>query len=172
MLCHNYSVIRYALHKWGYTLATMNNKITSEALRSRQYRRAYEDICSSLVYGESVVKLTGIKDTGKSVISQLVCRHMEELNHHVIVIDNHPATPVDLQNEIIQQLSTNTKGSFQKVFDYYLQTLAAARHFLLIIVEDAHQLDEQTLASLHTLFEVRKSSNPAAKAFSKSESVL
>jgi type II secretory pathway predicted ATPase ExeA len=163
MLCHNYSVIRYALHKWGYTLATMNNKITSEALRSRQYRRAYEDICSSLVYGESVVKLTGIKDTGKSVISQLVCRHMEELNHHVIVIDNHPATPVDLQNEIIQQLSTNTKGSFQKVFDYHLQTLAAARHFLLIIVEDAHQLDEQTLASLHTLFEVRNSPEPLIK---------
>ncbi|MDT8398979.1 MAG: AAA family ATPase [Pseudomonadales bacterium] len=128
----------------------MNNQL-SEFVDVNPYREIIEGIKNTLALEEGVIKLIGDRATGKTQLCRILAGELATLGHAVLLYAKPPASTEALQAYILKQLGIRAEGNFTRVLSDYLLIRRKSVSALVMIFDDAEQIDNETFMSIRML---------------------
>jgi general secretion pathway protein A len=124
-------------------------------LRLSPYREILQGIQTDLEVNEGIIKLIGKSGAGKTALCSQLFHELEEQGQEAVFFLKAPASPEELQNSILKHLNLNLAGNFTKVLTNYLLSKPGERRRLVLIFDDAHDIDVRTFTSIRMLCNIQ-----------------
>ncbi|HWK52918.1 MAG TPA: AAA family ATPase [Hyphomicrobiales bacterium] len=119
------------------------------------HRSLLEDILAAFTANEGVIKLTGPAGSGKSAMCGALFQALRAQGTEVVYFLAPPQSVEALQNGIVEQLQLDATRNFTRTLTHYLRSRAAPYRHLVLIVDDAHGMDEPTLMAVRMLCNIQ-----------------
>jgi type II secretory pathway predicted ATPase ExeA len=126
-------------------------------LRISPYKEILQGILTDLEVNEGIIKVTGKSGAGKTELCIQLCQDLRENAQPVVLFPKPPANATALQNEILTRLNLDLSGNFTRTLTAYLVSHANPKQ-LVLIFDDAHQLDQQTFSAIRMLCNIQSRS--------------
>ncbi|MDY6982004.1 MAG: AAA family ATPase, partial [Pseudomonadota bacterium] len=127
-------------------------------LRLGPYQEVLQGILVSLQIDEGIIKIIGKSGAGKSALCKQLHDDLQASGQPAVLFSEPPASAVALQNAITGQLQLNT-GNFTRALSAWLHARDAVRKPLVLIVDDAQNLDPPTFSALRMLCNIQDSAH-------------
>jgi MSHA biogenesis protein MshM len=112
----------------------------------------YQDIISGtqliLSFSDGVVKLTGPQGAGKTRLLQELQKVMEDEGQRTLLFSPPPKSVLDLHNTLTRTFTLGADLSFRKSLTRYLCEQPRDEQSLVLLIDDADSMDDETLADL------------------------
>ena len=115
------------------------------------YLEITSGISTIFSFSDGVVKLTGPLGAGKSALLLELVKELRAENFEVVEFKVPPKSVEDLQSTLIRKFKLGADLSFRKSLIRYLAIKPRDLQKLILIIDDAHQMNVEALAGLHAL---------------------
>ena len=123
------------------------------------YSSEHEEALARLIYAvkrnKGVVMLTGEIGCGKTMISRVFIRHLEDAEFDIGLITNPSMTPIDFLKEALYQFDlnpmTNSKADLLKMFNDRMMENVRNNKSTMLVVDEAQLIYQETLEEIRLL---------------------
>src|SRR6187551_501794 len=102
-------------------------------LRLSPYREVLQGIITSLQVNEGIIKITGKNGAGKTALCSQLFHELEAAGQPAVFFLKPPASPVALQNDILDNLALDPSGNFTRTLTTYLLAKTTGQKPLVLI---------------------------------------
>ncbi len=127
-------------------------------LRLSPYREVLQGIYTDLQVNEGIIKITGKSGAGKTALCSQLFHELEHNGQPAVFFLKHPASATALQNNILDNLHLDPAGNFTRTLTAYLIARTAGHKPLVLIFDDAQNLDAQTFSAIRMLCNIQNES--------------
>lgn len=127
-------------------------------LRLSPYREILQGVITSLQLNEGIIKITGKSGSGKTALCSQLFHELEANGQPAVFFLKPPASAVALQNDILDNLALDPSGNFTRTLTAYLLAKTTEHKPLVLIFDDAQQLDPQTFSAIRMLCNIQDQS--------------
>lgn len=124
-------------------------------LRLSPYREVLQGVVTSLQVNEGIIKITGKSGAGKTALCSQLFHELENAGQPAVFFLKPPASATALQNDILDNLALDPTGNFTRTLTAYLLEKTTAQTPLVLIFDDAQQLDAQTFGAIRMLCNIQ-----------------
>jgi hypothetical protein len=124
-------------------------------LRLSPYQEILQGVITSLQVNEGIIKITGKSGSGKTALCSQLFHELEANSQPAVFFLKPPASAVALQNDILDNLKLDPTGNFTRTLTAYLLANTAPQKPLVLIFDDAQQLDAQTFSAIRMLCNIQ-----------------
>lgn len=119
------------------------------------YQEILAGMQTALAVNEGIIKLTGTPGSGKTALCSELYRELTDRGQDVVFFLNPPKNGEDMQQSILRQLQLNTSGNFTRQLTAHLLASETEHRTLVLIFDDAQQIDETTFTSIRLLCNIQ-----------------
>ena len=127
-------------------------------LRLSPYREVLQGVIISLQINEGIIKITGKSGAGKTALCSQLFQELQSTGQPSVFFLKPPSSAVALQNAILDNLRLDPTGNFTRTLTAYLLARSDAQKPLVLIFDDAQQLDPQTFSAIRMLCNIQDQS--------------
>lgn len=127
-------------------------------LRLSPYREILQGVLTDLEVNEGIIKITGKNGAGKTALCSQLYQELGKKGQNAIFFLTPPASATALQNSILDSLKLGTSGNFTRALTVWLLANIRDRKPLVLIFDDAHQLDLQAFGAIRMLCNIQDAS--------------
>ncbi|MES2606067.1 MAG: AAA family ATPase [Pseudomonadota bacterium] len=124
------------------------------------YQEVISGISTVFSFSDGVVKLTGPSGVGKTAVLAEVVKELKGESFEVVEFSTPPKSADDLQATLIRRFKLGADLSFRKSLIRYLSNKPRDLQKLILVFDDAEQINTETLQGLHTLRELEHNGMP------------
>jgi type II secretory pathway predicted ATPase ExeA len=124
-------------------------------LRLSPYQEVLQGVITSLQVNEGIIKITGKSGSGKTALCSQLFHELEANTQPSVFFLKPPASAVALQNDILDNLRLDPTGNFTRTLTAYLLAKTTQQKPLVLIFDDAQQLDPQTFSAIRMLCNIQ-----------------
>jgi MSHA biogenesis protein MshM len=124
-------------------------------LRLSPYQEVLQGVITSLQVNEGIIKITGKSGSGKTALCSQLFHELEATGQPAVFFLKPPASAVALQNDILDNLKLDPTGNFTRTLTAYLLAKTTQQKPLVLIFDDAQQLDPQTFSAIRMLCNIQ-----------------
>lgn len=133
---------------------------TAPYLNVGPYQEVISGISTVFSFSDGVVKLTGPAGVGKTAVLAEVIKELKGESFEVVEFKSPPKSADDLQATLIRQFKLGADLSFRKSLIRYLSNKPRDLQKLILVFDNAEQINTETLQGLHTLRELEHNGRP------------
>lgn len=127
-------------------------------LRLSPYREVLQGVLTSLQINEGIIKITGKSGSGKTALCSQLFHELQDAGQPAVFFLKPPASAVALQNDILDNLALDPTGNFTRTLTAWLLARQAPQQPLVLIFDDAQQLDPPTFGAIRMLCNIQDNS--------------
>ncbi len=124
-------------------------------LRLSPYQEILQGVITSLQVNEGNNKISGKSGSGKTALCSQLFHELEAAGQPAVFFLKPPASAVALQNDILDNLNLDPTGNFTRTLTAYLLAKTTQQKPLVLIFDDAQQLDPQTFSAIRMLCNIQ-----------------
>src|SRR5690606_2728236 len=124
-------------------------------LRLSPYLDVLQGVIASLDINEGIIKITGKSGAGKTALCTQLVSELQSRGQPFVFFLQAPASVFALQNEILERLDLDSSGNFTRTLSAYLLARSAEQKPLVLIFDDAQQLEPQTFSAIRMLCNIQ-----------------
>jgi type II secretory pathway predicted ATPase ExeA len=133
---------------------------TFQFLNVGPYQEVISGISTVFSFSDGVAKLTGPLGVGKTALIAELVKELRAESFEVVEFKAPPKTPDDLQASLIRQFKLGADLSFRKSLIRYISTKPRDLQKLILVFDDAEQINATTLQGVHSLRELEHNAQP------------
>ena len=126
----------------------------------------YHDIINGvgavLSFSDGVIKITGKKGSGKSVLCQMLAQELINEKLKVVLFETAPASRQELEETICKQLDLEWNDNFQTLLVNYILERPLDQQKIVLIFDDSDNLNEECMDAIRKIFEIQHDNHPLA----------
>ena len=124
-------------------------------LRLSPYREILQGVLISLQINEGIIKIIGKEGAGKTALCSQLFRDLQDNSQSAVFFLKPPVSAIALQNDILDNLELDPTGNFTRTLTAYLLANTSAQKPLVLIFDDAQQLEAQTFSAIRMLCNIQ-----------------